>query len=223
MKKILPKELSAELEGFTSEQIRDGMRMYHPIDPGLYYDLLGNLGFDLIEDSFIEDHTLAEPSFFFASKIYAPEDGVPCYLGKISVAPLDSTDDLANRILEDVSDDIEGNGYGVGVVLWKSPTFKEYKGGTLQYFGRLYSDGVWHELLLKPGVKSIDELIDVTLKGFDVNDPGIAFKWSNSEPLIIYHAIETESPTNKHLLDNFEIMQIRGVSGWTSTLCGPKK
>ncbi|MHD0644869.1 hypothetical protein ACYPKM_04530 [Pseudomonas aeruginosa] len=222
LRSFLPEELGKELEGYTNQQVRDGMRLHHPIDPGLYYDFFENLGFSLVEESFNEEFELGSPSFFFDSEIEEVSFEVPCYLCKILVAPLDSADTLAESILESVKEDIESNGYCYALALWKSPTYKEYNGGKLFYIGRFYSDGVWKEVLLKSSDRSIDDVIENIDIGYDVNDPGNDFKWDDPVPTLIYHGLETQSPSSKHLMENFEIHSVRGISGWTSTLCGKR-
>jgi hypothetical protein len=219
---MLPEELKSQLEGISTSDFENSIRMAMPVDPGVYYDYLVNMGFSLIDGSFNENHEIGCPSFSFSSSRLSKKGEIPVFILNISVNPLDDKDYLSIELLNHVTKELRRNRERYAVVLWKSPLVKKYKGGQIYCVGKSYLNGKWSDLILKDGCESIEELMELSANIEDINDPGSEYVWNHPRPLVIFHMIESGVSSSDEFFQKYSISTLRDASGWGTTLCGER-
>lgn len=134
-------------------------RLQKPVDPVGWVALMSKLGFEVVKDTIAKEYSVGTPSFYIAEKFRKP---VPVFIVGATRTAFDQ-DDQAGHIVKALIQDHLRLNYGERALLfYGSPSVitddKEMKEG-LVFWGEVYWDSMWGEMILHQGTHSTDKII----------------------------------------------------------------
>lgn len=212
------------LEGMNMDNITDRLRISHPVQPGVFWNFYSDMGFDLIEDTYVEDYAYGAPSFFMPCSPEISESGeVPVFLTSLAYTPLDHLDLMANEVRRVMLESaIANTGADTLLLCWGHLQHKEIGGKRFTYAGQIHHKGTWHDLLLNRSLDSFDKLLQAATALKDINEPGPEFQDQRSECEIRFFMVQTECEDSAEFFQKYTVNGIGNPSGWSLGMLGSK-
>lgn len=210
------------LEGVNLDNITNRLRISHPIDPAVYWNFYTDMGFDLIDDTYVEDYVYGEPSFFMpCSHEISESERVPVFLTSLTYTPLDHQDDMADEVRRLMLESTKAiTGTDTLFLCWGHMQHKEIGGKLFTYVGQIHHKGAWHDLLLNRSLDSFDKLLHSATALQDINDPGLEFQDKGSECEIRFFMAQTQCESSAELFQKYTVTEIGNPSGWALGMIG---
>ena len=202
-------------EGFSFDNFTNRMRISKPVEPCVWYNMLATFGWDVDEDSYIEDYTYGEESFFVSNK---NGDEIPVFITSLCRAPLDSEDDMANEVMDVVLNYCETELLSDKAILfWGSPAVKKINGKFYSHFGMYFIDNNWHEFLLNEKT-TCDDMFAQHKQMKCIDEPVESLA---DEHHVFMAVLKMIADIDQD--EEVDVMTVGMQSGWDSLLLSPKK
>lgn len=210
------------LEGVNLDNITDRLRISHPIDPAVYWNYYTDMGFDLIDDTYVEDYVYGAPSFFMpCSPDISESERVPVFLTSLSYTPLDHQDVMADEVRRVMLESAKAiTGTDTLFLCWGHLQHKEIEGKQFTYAGQIHHKGVWRDLLLNRSLDTFDKLLNSAIALQDINDPGLEFQDKGSECEIRFFMAQTQCESSTEFFQKYTLTGISNPSGWSLGMIG---
>lgn len=212
------------LEGVNLDNLTDRLRISHPIDPAVYWNFYSDMGFDLIDDTYVEDYVYGAPSFFMpCSPEISESERVPVFLTSLAYTPLDHQDDMANEVRRVMLESTKAiTGADTLFLCWGHLQHKEIGGKRFTYAGQIHHKGAWRDLLLNRSLDSFDKLLHSATALQDINDPGLEFQDKGSECEIRFFMAQTQCESSAEFFQKYTVNGLGNPSGWSLGMIGSK-
>jgi len=212
------------LEGIDLENLTDRMRISHPVEPGVFWDYYSDMGFDLSEDTYLDEYEYGNPSFFMPCSPEISElEEVPVFLTSLAYTPLDHRDQMADEVRRVMLESaLELTGEDTLLLCWGQLQLKEIGGKRFTYAGQIHHKGAWHDLLLNRSLDSFDKLLHAATSLQDINEPGPEFQDKGSECAIRFYMVQAQCQDSEEFFKEYTVNSIGGPSGWSVMLLGSK-
>ncbi|MBF6042980.1 hypothetical protein H8F22_29275 [Pseudomonas sp. P154a] len=212
------------LEGCNLDNLTDRLRISHPVEPGDFWDFYSDQGFDLIEDTFVEDYEYGGPSFFMpCSPEISDSEKVPVFLTSLAYTPLDHHDQMADEVRRVMLESAKAiTGADTLLLCWGHLQQKEIGGKRFTYAGQIHHEGTWRDLLLNRSLDSFDKLLRAATALQDINEPGPEFQDSGSECMIRFFMVQTQCESSAEFFQKYIVNNIGNPSGWSIGIISSK-
>ena len=154
---VLPDSLCGSLANSRNEVNSNSVRSSRQVFPSNWYVLAVHLGWDVIEDSCVEDYTEGEPSFWLLSN---QVHRIPVFILPFTRFPEDRDDPLANAALRKIESRLGASCSRQAIVFWGGMLIKRIGNLDYTYPGVIYRDGKWHNFLLNEKMTQVQDLFD---------------------------------------------------------------
>jgi hypothetical protein len=138
------------------DQMLGHERLRRAINPAGWVALMNKLGFDVAGYEISNHHIVGEPSFFIAEETYGH---IPVFIVGASRNAYDTQDEAALIMKRMVQTIVRMNNGSKALIFYASPSIIVDKNGRLVFWGEVFWDGVWGEMILHQGTDSIDKII----------------------------------------------------------------
>lgn len=212
------------LEDINLENFAERLRISHPVEPGVYWDFYSDIGFDLNEETYVEDYEYGAPSFFMPCSPEISEiEMVPVFLTSLAYTPLDHHDKMADEVRRVMLESAEAiTGADTLLLCWGHMQQKEIGGKQFTYAGQIHHKGAWHDLLLNSSLDSFDKLLHAATALKDINEPGQEFQDKGSECMIRFYMVQTQCESSAEFFQRYTVNSIGNPSGWSLGMIGSK-
>ncbi len=212
------------LEDINLDNFADRLRISRPVEPGVYWDFYSDIGFDLNEDTYVEDYEYGAPSFFMPCSPEISEiEMVPVFLTSLAYTPLDHHDQMADEVRRVMLESAEAiTGADTLLLCWGHFQQKEIGGKRFTYAGQIHHKGAWRDLLLNSSLDSFDKLLHAATALQDVNEPGQEYQDKGSECMIRFYMVQTQCESSAEFFQKYTVNSIGNPSGWSLGMIGSK-
>lgn len=212
------------LEGINLDNLTDRMRISHPVEPGVFWDFYSDQGFELLEETYVEDYEYGAPSFFMpCSPEISENEEVPVFLTSLAYTPLDHRDQMADEVRRVMLESAEVmTGDDTLLLCWGHLQQKEIGGKRFTYAGQIHHQGTWYDLLLNRSLDSFDKLLHAATSLRDVNEPGPEFEDKGSECTIRFFMVQSRCRSSDEFFKKYTVNAIGNPSGWSLGMLGSK-
>lgn len=158
-------DLEGALEGMMGEPLPDGMtlddiqsvlRLSGEVEAWAWFNLVENLGWNVIEETYDDEAQLGEPAFIVDDVVHGH---VPVFLCAAQRTPQDWSDHACETAMDTCLKAHQAGNYGDSAYLiWKGPLYKVIGGEFYCHLGVILVDGKWKDVLLNEHVDSFAKL-----------------------------------------------------------------
>lgn len=212
------------LQGVNLDNLTDRLRISHSVEPWVFWDFYSDQGFDLIEDTYVEDYEYGAPSFFMScSPEISESEMVPVFLTSLAYTPLDHHDKMADEVRRVMLESAKAITGGDTLLLcWGHLQQKEIGGKRFTYAGQIHHKGSWRDLLLNRSLDTFDKLLQAATGLQDINEPGPEFQDKGLECTIRFFMVQTQCESSAEFFQKYTVNGIGNPSGWSLGMIGAK-
>lgn len=151
-------EMGADLDALRAavDQMLEHERLRRAINPAGWVALMNKLGFEVTGYDISNHHIVGEPSFFIAEEKYGH---IPVFIVGASRNAYDTQDETALIMKRMVQTIVRMNNGSKALIFYAAPSVIVDKNGRLVFWGEVFWDGVWGEMVLHQGSDTIEKII----------------------------------------------------------------
>lgn len=207
-KQYLGDELGSD---FDFNTFSDQLRLHSGVYPGHWYNLVASLGWNVIEDSYVDEYTYSHPSLFVQS---ATRGVIPIYIVSLTRIPLESADEMASLVLNHIQTNVTQKQVSDHAMLfWGSMLSKQVNERWYTHPGMVFQNGEWRDFLINQHLNNADLAFDM-VESLDINNPPLGHEDQHLALARGFGCMKLNVDDPNYI----EFSQLTNPSGWSSLI-----